>query len=233
MAQLTFGLIGAGNMGRALADRLATAGHPVLLADRSADRSRSVAKELEAGLSGGVEGATVERALGANVVVLALYYPGTLDFAARYQDALVGKIVVDISNPLDESFVKIGLPEDTSGAERLASEIPASRVVKAFNTLPAATLARASLGGVGLDCFVASNDEAAKRVLLGALTGTGLRGIDAGTLDNSRLLERLTAFGMELGQRYGLGFEFGFKYLPESSALGLGNPSETLSQADG
>ena len=39
-------------------------------------------------------------------------------------------------------------------------------------------------------------------------------GLDAGALANSRLLERLTAFGIELGQRYGLGFDFGVKYLP-------------------
>jgi len=86
--------------------------------------------------------------------------------------------------------------------------------VKAFSTVPAPTLLAAEIDGAPLDTFVASDDDAAKSTVIDALQGSGLRALDAGVLANSRLLEQLTAFGIELGQRYKLGFDFGFKYLP-------------------
>ncbi len=62
---------------------------------------------------------------------------------------------------------------------------------------------------------------------------TGLRGLDAAALAHSRLLERLTASGIEIGQRYGLGFDFGVKYLP-TTGLSVKSPeSATLPLAGG
>ena len=102
------------------------------------------------------------------------------------------------------------LEPTTSAAEELARAIPGSIVVKAFNTVPAPTLLAAEIDGAALDTFVASDDDTAKGTVIGALHSSGLQALAAGLLANSRLLERLTAFGIELGQRYELGFGFGY-----------------------
>ena len=214
MSTRTVGIIGAGNMGRGLVRRLAKAGRRVMVADQHADRAEQVAAEAGADQPGTASGVPEEQALAADIVVLALWYPATVEFATANQSALAGKIVVDISNPLDESFTGLRLPPTTSGAEELAAALPNSRVVKAFNTVPAPTLFTGEVGGTTLDTFVAADDADAKAAVMALLRDSGLRGLDAGALANSRLLERLTAFGIELGQRYGLGFDFGVKYLP-------------------
>ncbi|GAB2520742.1 NADPH-dependent F420 reductase [Nocardia heshunensis] len=211
---VTFGIVGAGSMGRAIATRLATAGHPVLLGDRHPERARQVAAEIAADLPAPVRATEVAGVVGADIVVVALWYPGTIDFARQYADDLRGKIVVDIANPLDETYTGLTLPPTTSAAEQLAGALPASLIVKAFNTVPAQVLIDGVLDDLPMDTFVAADDAATKAYVLDLLEGTGLRGIDAGVLANARLLERLTAFGIELGQRHGLGFGFGFKYLP-------------------
>ncbi|MBL1079934.1 NADPH-dependent F420 reductase [Nocardia sp. 2] len=210
----TFGIIGAGNMGRAIATRLGAAGHTVLIGDESPGKAGDLAAEVGAGVRGVVRATDVDTALDAEIVVLAVWYPGTVDIGNAHRQRLGGKIVIDIANPLDEAYTGLTLPSSTSAAEELAKALPDSRIVKAFNTVPAPVLTEGVLDDLPMDTFVAGDDTAARKTVLDLLDGTGLRGLDAGVLANSRLLERLTAFGIELGQRYGLGFEFGFKFVP-------------------
>jgi NADPH-dependent F420 reductase len=214
MGSSTVGIIGAGNMGRGLVARLASAGHVVSIFDHTPERAAEVAQQAAAGMQGSASAGSIEDALGCDIVIIALWYPATVDFATEHEDALSGKIVIDISNPLDSSFTRVSVASDTSGAELMAQAVPNSRVVKSFNTIPAPTLTAGSIDSIPLDTFVASDHLEAKAAVLALLEGTGLRGLDAGRLDNARTLERLTAFGIELGQTYGLGFDFGFKYLP-------------------
>jgi 8-hydroxy-5-deazaflavin:NADPH oxidoreductase len=214
MSTRTVGIVGAGNMGRSLVTRLVAAGHTVLVTDHGAEHAQTATSGPDGQPLALARAATLPEVLSAEIVVLALWYPHTVDLATAHRQELTGKIVIDISNPLDDTFTRVDLPGDTSGAERLAAAVPESRVVKAFNTLPAPTLGAGAIDGTPLDCFVASDEPEAKMEVLQLLEGSGLRGLDAGSLDNARVLERLTAFGIELGQRYGLGFDFGFKYLP-------------------
>jgi len=168
-----------------------------------------------AGIAGdGVSAADVSATLASDVVVLALWYPGTTDFAAEHAAELDGKIVIDISNPLDESWVRLATDPSTSSAELLAQQLPGSRVVKAFNTTHAPALADGQVEEIVLDVLLAGDDDAAKARVGELVKAAGLRPIDAGTLDNARLLERLTAFQIELSQRYGLDFRLTFKLLP-------------------
>lgn len=217
MTARTVAIVGAGNMGRGLVRRLTAAGHTVLVTDHDLDRAKKVAVDAAHSRHGDARAVPVDEALTAGIVVIALWYPGTTEFALAHRDALSGTIVVDISNPLDATFTQLSLEPTTSAAEELATVLPSSRVVKAFNTVPAPTLFAGAVQEQSLDSFVASDDIDAKGYVLDLLAGSGLRGIDAGALANARLLERLTAFGIELGQRYGLGFDFGFKYLPTSA----------------
>lgn len=221
---MEIGIIGAGGMGRAISRRLATAGHRVLLADRTDAKAEQTARDAAEGTPGSVAPASMDDAPAADIVALALWYPGTVEFASRHAAELAGRIVVDISNPLDETWIRLAVEPTTSGAEELARVLPDSAVVKAFNTTTAPTLENGQLGGTPLDVFVAGDDDAAKRALVDLLVGTGLRAIDAGALDNARLLERLTAFQIELGTRYGIeGFQHGVKFLPVDGVSGAGS----------
>jgi 8-hydroxy-5-deazaflavin:NADPH oxidoreductase len=79
-------------------------------------------------------------------------------------------------------------------------------------------LAEGQVDGVALDVLLASDDDAAKSQISQLVKDGGMRPIDAGRLDNARLLERLTAFQIELSQRYGLDFRLTFKLLPAGLA---------------
>jgi NADPH-dependent F420 reductase len=183
-----------------------------VLADRNADKAEAVVAEIGAG--DGLTAAGVGDALASDVVVLALWYPGTTEFAGEHAAELEGKIVVDISNPFDESWIRLATDPSTSSAELLAEKLPASRIVKAFNTTHAPALSDGQVDGIPLDVLLASDDDAAKSKLAELVRAAGLRPIDAGALDNARLLERLTAFQTELNQRYDLDFRLTFKLLP-------------------
>ena len=208
---MTIGIVGAGNMGRSIAIQLAKTGEGVTLSDRSPHKAEAAVAEIA---GDGVSAADVSDALASHVVVLALWYPGTTDFAGEHAAELDGKIVVDISNPLDESWIRLGIDPSTSSAELLAEQLPGSRIVKAFNTTHAPALAAGQVDEVALDVLLASDDDAAKSQVSELVKAAGLRPIDAGLLDNARLLERLTAFQIELSQRYGLDYRLTFKLLP-------------------
>lgn len=208
---MSIGIVGAGNMGASIATQLAKTGEPVTLTDRNLGKAESVVARIA---REGVSAANVSATLASDVVVLALWYPGTTDFAAEHDAELDGKIVIDISNPLDESWVRLATDPSTSSAELLAQQLPGSRIVKAFNTTHAPALADGQVEETALDVLLAGDDDAAKARVGELVTAAGLRPIDAGRLDNARLLERLTAFQIELSQRYELDFRLTFKLLP-------------------
>jgi NADPH-dependent F420 reductase len=208
---MSIGIVGAGNMGRSIATQLATTGDGVTLSDRNPGKAEAVVTEIG---GGGVRAGEVSDALAAAVVVLALWYPGTTEFARDHATELDGKIVIDISNPLDESWIRLQTDPSTSSAELLAEQLPGSRIVKAFNTTLAPALAEGQIDELDLDVLLASDDDAAKSQVSDLVKAAQMRPIDAGRLDNARLLERLTAFQIELSQRYGLDYRLTFKLLP-------------------
>ena len=126
-----------------------------------------------------------------DVVVLAVPYPAVADVIATYGTALAGKIVVDITNPLDfATFDALVVPADGSATAEIAAALPQSRVVKAFNTTFAATLATGTVGGAQpTTVLVAGGDAVAKATLVGLVEAGGLRAIDAGGLRRARELE--------------------------------------------
>jgi NADPH-dependent F420 reductase len=199
-------------MGRSLAVQLGKTGERVVLADWDPDTARTVVAEIDAG--DGLRAAGIGDALAADIVVLALWHPRTLVFASEHVAALRGKIVVDVSNPIDESWVRLTTHPTTSSAELLAAALPESRVIKAFNTTTSPVLADGQLDGIVLDVFVAGDDDDAKAQVGDLVRAAGLRSVDAGRLDNARLLERLTAFQIELSQLYGLDGRLTLKMLP-------------------
>ncbi|MBZ0227699.1 MAG: NADPH-dependent F420 reductase, partial [Bauldia sp.] len=122
-----------------------------------------------------------------------------------------GKIVVDISNPLNDTYDGLVTAPGKSAAEEIANLLPKSRVVKAFNTTFAGTLVEGKVDGQPLDVFVAANDDDARKVVIGIVGDGKLRPIDAGRLERARQLEALGLLGITLQMPMGLGFMSGWK----------------------
>jgi len=174
-------IIGAGNVGTALAGSLARAGHQVTI---SADHPESATRAAE---STGVEAATSNTAAIAAGDIVILAVPGTaFDAIVReVGDDLGGKVVIDVTNRPTPAPSGAG----TSAAEELQARIPGATVVKAFNTAFASRQADPIVDGVPADGFVAADDDDAKRTVLGVVESIGFRPVDAGPLAAARTLE--------------------------------------------
>jgi NADPH-dependent F420 reductase len=203
-------IIGAGKMGRGIGTRLVAGGHDVEVVDRDPAEARALAEELQAAAKGGASATAIEEdgALGGEVVVLALYYPGPVEAVAQYGDRLAGKVLVEISNPLDFATMDgLATPPDRSAAEELAAAVPeGTPVVKAFNTTFANTLVPGEAGGEQLDVFIAGDDADAKRKVSELIESGGLRALDAGPLRRARQLEQVGFLHIVVQEPLGAGF---------------------------
>lgn len=187
-------IIGAGNVGTALATSFVRAGHDVVIASRDAQDAAA------AGAASGARVAVsnVAAAEGADVIIPAVYFPSLGDVAAEIATVAAGVPVVDVSNRI--SFGPAGPEIDTtsSNAEALAELLPGSPVVKAFNTLFAARQVDPVIDGVRLDGFVAGDDTQAKALVLELVASIGLNPVDVGPLARARQLEGLAFLNMAL-----------------------------------
>jgi predicted dinucleotide-binding enzyme len=167
----SFTIIGTGNMGGAIGGVLAAGGSDVSHVTREQVGSAP--------------------ALG-DVVVLAVPYGAIDEIISVYGDQLDGKTVVDITNPLNfETFDSLVVPVGSSAAAQIQAKLPASKVLKAFNTTFAATLTGKAVGGLPTTVLIAGDDSAAKAVLSAAITAGGIEAIDAGSLSRAHELEAL------------------------------------------
>jgi|SRR5829696_3781689 len=209
-------VIGAGNMGRGIGHRLVSGGHDVTIVDRDPEEAGRLAEELRAAAQGG---ATVEAEgpgaeLRGEVVVLAVYYPGALELVRELGDRLARKVVVEISNPLNQTFDGLATAPGTSAAEELAERAPSgARVVKAFNTTFSGTLVEGQVAGQPLDVHIAGDDEEAKEKVAQLVRDGGMRPIDVGPLERAKHLEGLGFLHITLQQPLGLGFQSAWKLM--------------------
>ncbi|MFB8146726.1 NADPH-dependent F420 reductase [Microbacterium sp. NPDC056003] len=198
-------VIGTGNIGSAIAGIAAEGGAPVQVVARDAVK----AQELAAKVGGAV--AAFGEPLTGDIVVLAIPYPALADVVATYGDALDGKTVVDVTNPVDfATFDSLTVPADSSAATELQAALPGARVIKAFNTNFAATLASGEVGGVPTTVVVAGDDDAAKAQLTEVVSAGGVSVADAGALKRARELEAVGFLQMVLAVREQVAWTGGF-----------------------
>jgi NADPH-dependent F420 reductase len=208
----TVTIIGTGNMARGIATRVLAGGNTVQLLGHTADKAEQLAVELgSASVTTGASGETID----GDVVVLTLWYAAAVPVVQQYGDALAGKIIVDVTNPVDVStFDALVTPAGSSAAEEIAKAAPAgAKVVKAFNTTFAGTLLAGRVLDHPLDVLVAADDDDAKQVVLDLVQSGGLRGIDAGPLRRARELEALGFLHMTLQDSLGTGYASTVKFL--------------------
>lgn len=174
-------IIGAGNVGRALASSLSRAGHDVTITAATAAH----AVEAAAATGATAESSNAAAVAGADLVVLAVPAQSVGQIAGEMGSSLDGKVVIDVTNRPTPSADGSG----TSIAEELQASVPNARVVKAFNTVFASRQAEPQVAGIAPDGFVAGDDAAAKQTVLDVVGSIGFRPVDAGSLVAARTLE--------------------------------------------
>ncbi len=201
---MNIGILGAGNVGAALAKRLVAAGHSVHLAASSPESPRLAVAVSESG----ARGVTAEEAAAHELVVLAVPFV-SLDatLTEGVVAALAGAVVVDATNPLAADYMSLTVGHTSSAGEQVASRLPRSTVVKAFNTVFAANLDSPELGGLRQLLPVAGDDDDAKKLVLRLGEELGFDAVDVGPLANSRYLEPAVELLIQLA--YGRGFGTG------------------------
>jgi 8-hydroxy-5-deazaflavin:NADPH oxidoreductase len=187
----TVAIIGTGTIGGELAANFAAGGQDFLLADRNQD----AAAKLTAGLGGHAEAVSIDQAIDrAGVLVIALWLDAFEQVIARYGDRLAGKVIVDPSNPVGPDgaggYRKV-IGEQESSGQLLAGLLPpTARLVKAFGTLSAPTLAAAARREPERAVqFYAADDAAAGDLVAELIRAGGFEPVRVGGLDQSIRIE--------------------------------------------
>jgi predicted dinucleotide-binding enzyme len=153
-------IIGTGNMARGIGARVLAGGHEVTVLGKEATDAEAVVADL--GDQGSAKAGRSGDPIADDVVVLAVYYPDAQAAVEQYGDALSGTILVDITNPVNDTFDGLVTPPDGSAAQELAKGARGARVVKAFNTTFANTLREGRVADHTLDVFIAGDDDDAQ-----------------------------------------------------------------------
>jgi predicted dinucleotide-binding enzyme len=209
-------ILGSGAMARAIGTRALVGGHSVQVLSRDAEHYQALAEELRslAISSETVAVGPLDEPLVGDLVVLAVPYPAAFTLVRRYSEELNGKVVIDITNPFNESFDGLVTPPDTSAAEEIANKLPSGAgIVKAFNTIFASTLADGQVAGQPLDVFIAGDDPGAKQTVGDFAQTGGLRAFDAGPLSRARALEQFELVHMTLQQQLDTRFRSAIKII--------------------
>lgn len=182
-------IFGKGNMGSALGERFTQAGNQVAFVGRDNHNAE----------------------LG-DIVVLAVPFASVDEIVAQYGDKLAGKIVIDITNPVNfETMDGLAVPQGQSAAQILAQKLPNSTILKGFNTNFAASLASGKVAGTAPTVVLLAGDsEQAKSSVANALNGSGLQVKDAGSLKRAVELEAIGFLQITLAVREQIGWTGGF-----------------------
>ncbi len=187
---MKIGILGSGNVGKALSRGVSRAGHEVQLVHRDPAAMR-------------------EAVTWADIVVLAIPFTAIESVVNRIGSGFDGKVVIDVTNTLtpDHKFAELS---HSSGAERLQAMIPHAKVVKAFNTVFAQHMDSGKLGDKPLTALIAADDAAAKELVMAVAKDIGFDAVDAGPLANARMIESMAFLNIQLGYGLGMGTQIGF-----------------------
>jgi len=200
------GIIGSGNVGKALAGAAVTAGHSVKITATTPGKADEAAKAT------GAEAvrSNQEAVRDSDLVVLAVPAGKVDDVVAALGPELDGKVIIDVTNRVDTQNPGNVL-DGSSNAERIQRRVPKAHVVKALNYTFSSRHANPSIGGTRLDGFVAGDDEGAKKKALSFVESIGFRPIDAGPLVMSRVLEGMASLIISLQIKHKWPWQNGWK----------------------
>ena len=189
-------IIGAGNVGTALAGAIVRAGHQVAISATTPESARAAADKAGATAAP----SNIDAVAGAEVVILAVpYVVAGPEVANEIRDAVSGKTIVDVTNPLKPDYSGLAT-EGTSAAEEFQRLLPEASVIKAFNTILASNQASPSSD---IDGYVAGDDPTAKQQVISLVESVGFAPIDVGPLSAARHLEGMAFLNIGLNAANG------------------------------
>jgi predicted dinucleotide-binding enzyme len=203
---MKIGILGTGDVGRALGTGFAALGHDVMMGSREAKNEKALAWASKVGARAS-SGTFAEAAEFGEVVVIATLWTGT-ESAIRLAGPgrFAGKVVIDVTNPLDFSAgmpPRLAVGHTDSGGEQVQRWLPAARVVKCFNTVGHAHMVNPRFPGGPPDMFLCGDDAAAKTVVGKICADFGWPTIDIGGIEGARVLEPLCILWVVCGLRWG------------------------------
>jgi predicted dinucleotide-binding enzyme len=209
-AIVNIAIIGAGNVGSALAGAAVQAGHSVTIA--SADPAETEATARDTGAH--AVGSNREAVGPADVIILAVPAKVLVDIVTELGDAVAGKTLVDVTNRPTPDLERAGC---ASSAEDLQKAAPTAHVIKAINTVFAGRQAEPALGGDQADGYVAGDDPEAKRAVLEFVASIGLRPFDVGPLASARTLEGMGWLHISLAMEHDWSWQSAWKLVGPTS----------------
>lgn len=187
---------GTGKEGKGLARRWAHAGHDVIIGSRDAARAEAAAGELNAALgTANIRGlGNADAAQAAEVVVLSVPYEAHRATLEMIKDGTQGKILIDVTAPLDPANKRKAyrVPEGSAGLAAQQFLGDAVRVVSAFQNISYTHLTDVE-EDPSCDVLVCGNDKEAKKIVIGLAKDAGMTAFDAGPIENAVVAEGLTA----------------------------------------
>lgn len=204
---------GTGKEGRGMAMRWVAAGHQVFIGSRKPERALETVKELAPQGNDSLSGGSNAWAVGqAEVALLSVPYTAHGDTLRGLKDALDGRIVIDITVPLQPPKVRqVHIPPGQAAAlEAQAILGPGTPVVAALHHVSSVHLADEE-HAIACDVLCCSDDEAALETVMGLVEDLGLKALHAGALKNAVALESLTPVLLHLNRKYkgpGAGIRF-------------------------
>jgi len=184
-------IVGLGNIGFRLAKHLTTGDEKIIVAEKTLEKAEKLVKEL----GGNAQAMSVPDAIRkSDIVILAIYLDAIKQFVAAYRDLLVGKIVVDPSNPIapdGKGGFKKTIPADQSSGQIVSALLPkGAKFVKAFGTLSAESLASgANRTPDRAVLFYATDDSGAGKTVEKLISASGFSPVRVGGVDKSIRIE--------------------------------------------
>ena len=197
---------GTGKEGKGLAFRFLKAGYTVVLGSRSSEKAMAAAQAIREELPGGapVRGASnLEASQQATVVILTVPHAAHAEILESIKPAMSGKLLIDATVPLQPGKpTKVLLPRAGSAAQEARQILgEASEVTAAFHTISHQHLLKDD--PIACEVLVTGTSEAARDEALKLVTAAGMRGWDAGPLENSAVTEGLTSVLIYINKKYG------------------------------
>jgi 8-hydroxy-5-deazaflavin:NADPH oxidoreductase len=188
-------VIGAsGEMGYVIAKSIANGNYRIVLQSPDANQIRTIADNIKS-RNPFVDLDVVDSALDAcweaDIVVLAVPYAAEKEVVESIKQVTNQKIVISISNPINDAYNALTTIQYTSAAEKLQEQLPHAKVIKAFNMLVASDFNQPVIDGQRTDCFIAGNDEDALEIVYDLVKTVGFNPVIAGDLTVSRTLESM------------------------------------------
>jgi hypothetical protein len=201
-ARQTIAIIGAnGNMGSAFAKALVNTNYRLLLMSRNTDKLANLSACLKRKNSNAdveIVECVKDGCWEADIILMAVPYSAEKAVADKIREVATQKVVISISNPLNETYDHLITDPTTSAAEELQNVLPHSKVVKAFNTVFAADISRPNVEGKQEKTFLAGNDNEALQIVGELATVMGFKPVLCGSLSDAKKLEQMILQLIEL-----------------------------------